>query len=354
MIKTIITMIITCHSLMAFSFTGGKPYTIKGTTDVKEGKAILRQNDHADTVKILNGKFSFKGIAGKPAMAILELLPLGGVPTQLVLEPGQLSVTEKKGRYTVGGSVNNKRLQYIQDQLASYNSSIQTMRKQLYELRGIEQRKLQAQIDSVSKLKVAHASRLVQADSSFAGYITMLSFYQRTSATEIRRFLEEFRSYAGEEGYKQVEEHFARIPKADVGLVAPGFTLQNTEGKQVSLADFRGKYVLLDFWFVDCGFCRKQAPGFVNVYRDLHKKGFEILGISIDPLHEKEKWLEAIRHDKASWTQVLDHEQTLPGQYGVEGYPTMFLVDPDGIILRKIVGFHDEEKIREVLGKYIK
>ncbi len=351
--KVLMNLIFAGISQLSYPFPAGQHYVLKGTTEIKEGKAILKQDLRSDTVQIINGKFEFKGAIDKPALALLELQPLGGVPAPVIVEPGVITVTEKSGLYTVGGGENNNRLQYIRRQLLPYTLKIDSLRKLSYQARGYDQKKLLEEIETVNKEKTAEAGKLVKADSSFAGYITLLSFYHKASATDIIHYLEEFRSYSGEQGYQQLKDYYAAIPKADVGLAAPVFTLQNTEGMPVSLSAFRGKYVLLDFWFVDCGFCRKQAPGLVRLYADLKDKGFEIVSISIDAAYDKSRWLDAIKKDGAAWTEVWDYDKTLPEQYGIEGYPTLFLLDQQGVVLEKLIGYQDEKRLREVLGKYI-
>ncbi len=263
--KVLMTLFFVWISQSVYPFTGRGRYMLKGTTDIKEGKAIIKLDQKSDTVLIKNGIFEFKGDSNQPILASLELQPLGGIPAMVIVEAGVITVEEKKGNYTIGGTENNNRLQYIQGQLAPYTAKIQLLRNQSYQRSGDDQKKLLDEIQKVNRVKMEAAAKLIKTDSSFAGYITMLSFYHQASATDILYYLKEFKSYGAQQEYKQVEDYYGGIPKADVGLAAPAFTLQNEEGVPVSLSAFRGKYVLLDFWFVDCGFCRKQAPGMVKV-----------------------------------------------------------------------------------------
>ncbi|MEL6842841.1 MAG: redoxin domain-containing protein, partial [Bacteroidota bacterium] len=80
-----------------------------------------------------------------------------------------------------------------------------------------------------------------------------------------------------------------------IGKEAPNFTLQTPEGKDVSLADLRGDYVLIDFWASWCRPCRMENPNVVRVYNKYHEKGFEILGVSLD--RTKDAWVKAIEKD---------------------------------------------------------
>ena len=115
---------------------------------------------------------------------------------------------------------------------------------------------------------------------------------------------------------------------------APDFTLPDTSGKSVSLASFRGKYVLVDFWASWCGPCRNENPNVVKAYNQYKGKNFTILGVSLD--QNKDAWKKAIRDDKLEWTQVSDLKfwNSEPAAlYNVSGIPYNFLIDPNGNII---------------------
>lgn len=352
--KLLILLMLTSTTIYTYSFTAKNGYVVKGTTEIKAGKVILKKNFKSDTTEIRNGKFQFKGNIEKPELALLEIQALGGMPAQLILEPGEITVVQKDGNYKVGGSANNIRLQQIQDQLSPYTVKIRSLREKAYQERGEEQKKLLAEVEAINKEKVKKAGELLKADASYTGFVVMLSFYRSERAGSIANYLEKFKAFSQDPGYKRVADYYKEMPKADVGLVAPSFILQNLEGKMISLSDFKGKYVLIDFWYTDCPFCRKMAPNLVKVYADLKDRGFEIVSISIDVKTDGGRWREAIKKDSASWIELWDYDKTLPGQYGVDGYPTMYLLDQQGKVLQKLIGYQDEAALRDVLGKYIK
>jgi len=139
-----------------------------------------------------------------------------------------------------------------------------------------------------------------------------------------------------------------------IGSVAPDFTQNDPNGKPVKLSDFRGKYVLIDFWASWCTPCRHENPNVVKAYAQFKNKNFEILGVSLDNPNAKTAWLNAIEKDKLTWPQVSDLQgwkNQVAILYGVESIPQNFLLDTKGVIIAK--NLRGEELIR-VLSNTLK
>ena len=115
---------------------------------------------------------------------------------------------------------------------------------------------------------------------------------------------------------------------------APAFTLPNTEGKMISLSDYSGKYVLVNFWSSTCGPCRMKMRMWQREQERFKNAGVEILSISCD--RKKEDWLKAIKQDQLSWEHLLEGKEMPVSQaYGMEYLSDSYLISPEGIILGK-------------------
>jgi peroxiredoxin len=120
--------------------------------------------------------------------------------------------------------------------------------------------------------------------------------------------------------------------------MAPAFTLPDTSGHNVSLAEFKGKYVLIDFWATWCGPCMAEMPNVRKAYEKYKASGFEIIGVSLDRPDSKEKWKKVIVRDHLAWTHVSDlnwWNSKAALAYNINSVPANFLIDPNGKIIGK-------------------
>lgn len=148
--------------------------------------------------------------------------------------------------------------------------------------------------------------------------------------------------------------------KYRVGAIAPDFVRTSSEGNRISLSDYKGKHVLLDFWGTWCGPCRESHPHLVELYNEYSPKGLVFIGVAQEYGKDLEKisveWKKAIADDGLLWTQILENEDEnnhIVKAYNVSSFPTKILISPEGKIIAKLVGGGSND-LDEVLKKIFK
>lgn len=125
-------------------------------------------------------------------------------------------------------------------------------------------------------------------------------------------------------------QYGAQLLKA--GSVAPEFRLKGPDGKELALSDFRGKYVVLDFWASWCGDCRRDIPNIKALYEKYSPKGVEFVGVSFDD--NAERWQNAIKEFGLKYHQVSELKKwkttDIYASYGIKWIPTIYIIGPDG------------------------
>lgn len=124
------------------------------------------------------------------------------------------------------------------------------------------------------------------------------------------------------------------------GIVAPDFTLKDVKGNDVSLSEYLGSWVVLDFWGSWCRYCVQGIPDMKAIYAKYHDKGLEFIGI--DYGDTPEQWRAAVERYALPWVNVYsaaqNPDQGVIGEYGIQGFPTKFVIDPSGYVYEIYVG----------------
>lgn len=134
---------------------------------------------------------------------------------------------------------------------------------------------------------------------------------------------------------KEIAEAIAQKERLDIGKEAPIFEFPTKDGDMVSLKDFRGKYLIVDFWASWCGPCRNEIPHLKEIYQEYKDKGVEILSVSIDK--SKNAWKKAMNEEKMSWPQIQapGAGKDIMKEYQFSGIPYIILLDKEGRIIGK-------------------
>ena len=129
---------------------------------------------------------------------------------------------------------------------------------------------------------------------------------------------------------------------------APNFTLKNLDGKEVSLNQFRGKHVLVNFWATWCGPCKIEMPSLEALYEKFKDKNFALLAISND-MFGANIVKPFVKAHKINFPVLLDPRLKVSNAFGVVSLPTTFMIDPQGKIIGALFGEEDWAKPSNIL-----
>ncbi len=188
---------------------------------------------------------------------------------------------------------------------------------------------------------------------AIGGILTSLRQKKHSNFTHFANYFIEHFGKSDPKATASLQNQLKAMKGRSAGGEAPDFTQNDPEGKPVSLHDFRGKVLLIDFWASWCGPCRRENPNVVRVYEKYKDKGFEILGVSLD--RTRDRWLQAIEKDKLNWYHVSDlkgWKNEVAALYGVRSIPHTILLDAEGkIIATKLRGKALENNLKKIFGE---
>jgi len=131
--------------------------------------------------------------------------------------------------------------------------------------------------------------------------------------------------------------------------MAPNFILKDVEGNDVSLADYKGKVVFVNFWATWCPPCRGEIPDLVKLQDKYGKDGFAILGISVDQQDSKDKVPGFVKKMDMNYPVLYAQAQVVKNYGGIESIPTTFVINRDGRALGKIVGARSYDTFEKII-----
>jgi len=140
-----------------------------------------------------------------------------------------------------------------------------------------------------------------------------------------------------------------------INTPAPDFTLKDLQGNKVSLSNYRGKVVLLNFWSTTCGPCLEEIPSLIELQREFKSQGLVVLGIALDPSAKPVQ--ELVTKLKVEYTNLMDiNNDVYFDVYGLFGQPISLIVDRNGVVREKVLGGIDwtSPQVKSKIRFYLK
>ena len=338
-------------------------YIISGTFEAAgEGDSVNlqlvegRKLVDLQKVPVVNGKFEFKGVADSVQVAAITL---GDAFCQFFLEPGQINVDLKLGQmsYALGTPNNNAYESYMSDMKALEEEYAEIARNaQNPELTDAQRKEVKEQMnDFEAKYYQAVKNSIADNVGNDFGLYNLCNSYYYYTPEELAPVLEGYiAAFPTNARLQQIKKHNDLTLETSVGKQFKDFEMADVDGNMHKISEYvaANKVTLIDFWASWCGPCRAEMPAVKAAYEAYGKKGFGIVGVSLD--NNKDAWVAAIESFGANWAHLSD----LKGWgcegarlYGVNSIPATVLVAQDGTILaRNIRGEEIQKKLAELLN----
>jgi len=371
MIKHTLIIASTLFFLKGFSQKQEKPFVFKidGTIRNYTGNTIYihhrsGQQSKTDSAKINQGRFAFSLKNTEPAMYwfttsndinvqpnvtfFADATPvkanlIGDSLAYSTVEAGALQNDYVEYRRLIGALVQRQQLMQADYTAAAQASDYARMKE------------VQDEFPNLNMQYINDMKNFVQTHPKSAMSAYILGNDLNNDNIPIEQLMETAgfidQSLAGNSNVKAVNKRIDAIRGTMVGYKASNFSQNTPEGKPIKLSDFKGKYVLIDFWASWCRPCRMENPNVVSAYNRFKSKGFTVLGVSMDS--NKDLWTAAIAADNLTWPHVSDLKgwgNEVGVMYGVKGIPQNFLIDKEGkIVAKNLRGVELDEKLAEII-----
>lgn len=377
-----------------------KPFTINGTMEGKTNEFIyLSYTDESssksvnDSALIKDGSFSFKGkLAGvTEARVMMNKTSRENMKYLLLfLSPGTMQLSINYDDFSNGLLIGSP----VQDEMNRLNKSKAEINARLKPLSAeydkankiysaaVREKKDEATLqrlkDAATAAKDAmgpYQKQLAEKDRAFmdqhpASYATAYMLRYSISRMPLKEGLARYEKLSPEAKKsrlgKEIYEELEGLKSGSPGATAFAFASRELRGDMLRLADYKGKYVLVDFWASWCVPCRKGNPHLLSLYSKYKDKGFEIIGVSDDDSNP-DAWKKAVEQDNIGvWKHVLrglkrtpdggfDRSASIADQYGIHSLPTKILINPQGVIIGRYGGGGEndeamDKKLAEVFG----
>ncbi|MFD0794214.1 redoxin domain-containing protein [Mucilaginibacter litoreus] len=360
--KNIFKGITLATALFIVSCKDSKDFTISGTVEnagsVKKVYLLMADSTQVniiDSVALNGNAFQFKH---STPYANLYKLRIGSSIFDIIAQNGddikfKTDIADVSHGYDISGSETSEKIREfnkISNLYGDKNSKLsdeyaaksQALGKESDSLVKVYMPQFQKNIADYSNevLKFVNDNK-----KSLAGFYAATSLDQYKYEQQLVAYADEIKDdFKDNPAVQAFLKQMEAVKPISVGHKAPEFKIAGIDGKQIALSDYKGKYVMLDFWASWCVPCRQENPNVVKQYSLYKDKGFNILGISLDT--EKADWQKAINADGLTWSHGSDLQRfdgPTERLYQINAIPSNFIIDPQGVIVAKNITGADLE-----------
>jgi len=326
----------------------------------KDTLELLYTDDDGKSVQLaqvsINNTAQFEGKITFDRPAFLRLKKAGVKPTstpgpnglRFFIAPGQTKIVGKADSLNyanVRGSKSQKEYQEFKNIREPLMNRLNELRNSYKITKDSAQRaKIDLSIEKIRSAMDASDSLFFEnhRNSYVTAYILVVERIPGIKTSSLQNYYSRLGADVQRSNYAvRIKGFLDKITAASPGSPAPLFSGNDLKNSLLRLDDYRGKYLLLDFWATWCVPCREESPELIQLYDRYHEKGFEIVGIADDDKRQ-ELWKAAIKQDNTGrWRHLLsgreniapNERENLIDKYSVMQLPTKILIDPKGIIV---------------------
>ncbi|MEC5145136.1 TlpA disulfide reductase family protein [Chitinophaga sp. 212800010-3] len=315
----------------------------------------IADSGKTDTVPVKDGKFTWTGQLPEP-----QQITIGTAERymQVFLENKEVHLQgniDSLDRLRITGSPTQDAYEAYSKSLADISAQEDTLYQHYNDVKDDDPAKaaMEAKIESLREQRHQRGNAYIAAHPESPVSVNLIA--ERAVLGEYAPLDSLYRLLAPaaqqSETGQRVRRRLDVLKRSAIGQPMIDFSQTDINGKTVRLSDFKGKYVLLDFWASWCGPCRAENPNVLKAYNRFKDKNFTVVGVSLDD--KADKWKEAVAKDAMPWIQLSDlkgFRNEVAQQYGIQAIPFSFLIDPQGtIIAKELRGAALHSKLEEIL-----